>query len=116
MNGLLIDSYRFGEIVINGNVFRKDVIIFRSQVLENWRRKEGHSLCIADLEHIISQKPAMIIVGQGANRRMNIPGETQAAIEAEGVQFLSIPTSEACELYNELEASTDIAAALHLTC
>ena len=113
---LKIDSYRFGEVNIDGQVFRKDVIIFPKRVFPNWRRATGHSLCMEDLSSVLKDPPKVLILGQGAYARMEVPRTVQEQLEANGVQVISRPTKEACELYNQLRDEIRVVAALHLTC
>ena len=42
----MIESYRFGKIVINGKSYSSDVIIIGDHVKANWWRREGHRLHI----------------------------------------------------------------------
>jgi hypothetical protein len=44
-----IESYRFGEIVIDGQRHSEDVIIYPDRVDAKWWRKEGHSLALTDV-------------------------------------------------------------------
>ena len=49
MNIPKIESYRFGQIVIDGESYSNDVIIFPDHVKQNWRRNSGHNLVTDDL-------------------------------------------------------------------
>jgi hypothetical protein len=40
MSAPQIDSYRFGNIVIDGQIHSKDVVILPNQVLGGWWRRE----------------------------------------------------------------------------
>ena len=111
-----IDSYRFGEIVIDGQVYRKDVIIFPDRVLANWRRAEGHSLRLADLDTVLESPPNVLVLGQGAYGRMAVPEAVQRQLEDYGIEIYAQPTKAACDLYNRLKGSGTVVAALHLTC
>ncbi len=51
-----IDSFSFGEVIVNGICYRSDIIVFLNRVQENWWRKEGHSLCPEDLKTVMSCK------------------------------------------------------------
>ena len=113
---LKIDSYRFGEVMVAGQVHHKDVIIFPDRVLANWRRADGHSLCLADLEAVLESPPAVLVLGQGAYGRMVVPEAVQEQLTVRGVQVYAQPTSEACDLYNSLKGARTVVAALHLTC
>ena len=59
----MIDSYGFGEIVVDGQRYTSDVIIYPDRVDSSWWRKEGHRLSIEDLEDIVKAKPETLIVG-----------------------------------------------------
>jgi hypothetical protein len=37
-----IDSYQFGEIVIDGAEYDSDCLITGNRIQTNWRRKQGH--------------------------------------------------------------------------
>ena len=116
MNPTQIGDYRFGQIIIGGQSYNKDVIILPTRVISNWWRKSGHILHIDDLKPVLEVKPELLVVGQGSFSRMKIPKETRQALETAGIELLALSTSEACQRYNELSQKQVVAAALHLTC
>jgi hypothetical protein len=112
-----IDSYRFGEIVIDGARHDSDVIILGDGVQSNWWRKQGHSLAVEDLESVIAAKPSVLVVGCGASRMMDVPEAAQQVLKENGVELEVLGTYKAVERFNELSAAgASVAAALHLTC
>lgn len=111
-----IDSYSFGEIVIDGERHTNDVIIFPDHVEGNWWREEGHSLHPEDISEILDFRPEVLIVGIGAYGRMKVPSNTEEKIESMGVELIIQKTEKACETYNEKAGSKKVVAALHLTC
>ena len=111
-----IDSYRFGRVEIDGQVYTKDVIILPDRVIPNWWRREGHALVPADLEAVLEAAPATLIVGQGAFGRMRVTDETRALLAERGIELLAAPTREACKIYGDMRERGNVAAALHLTC
>ncbi len=111
-----VDSYRFGEIVIDGKKYVNDVIILPDGVYNNWWRKSGHHLCIDDLDEALKAKPKILIIGTGAYGMMNVPPEVEEFLAHEGIEIRTERTGEAVELYNRLYAQTRVVAALHLTC
>ncbi len=114
---LMIENYEFGRIVINGKTYREDLIILGSKIIENWWRKEGHSLSIEDLEEVLREKPDILVIGTGYNGLMRIPPETLNYLESKGIKVVSAKTREACRIHNELQGKgKKIATALHLTC
>jgi hypothetical protein len=111
-----IDSYRFGQVVIDGESHRRDVIIYPDHVERGWRREEGHSLSPADLWEVLQMRPEVLVIGQGTASRMDVPGETAQVLEAAGIEVIAEPTGQACDTYNRLRETRRVVAALHLTC
>ena len=112
----VIEDYGFGHIVIDGQRFTKDVIIFPDRVADRWWRKDGHSLAMADLDEVIHNPPEVLVVGRGSISRMDVPEATRKAIQALGIELIAEPTAQACETYNRLRGTRRVVAALHLTC
>ncbi len=112
-----IDSYQFGEIVIDGVSYTSDCIIIGGRVQANWWRKEGHSLSIEDLQTVIAAKPVVLVVGCGASGFMKVPDKTRKVLEEKDIKLESLDTHKAVQRFNELTRSgVNVAAALHLTC
>lgn len=112
----IIDSFQFGRIVINGEVHKKDVIILPSHIIGNWWRQSGHLLQLSDLQDVMLAQPELLIIGQGANRRMQVDSDVTKALSAAGIEMISLDTSNACIEYNKRSKTGKVAAALHLTC
>jgi hypothetical protein len=112
-----IDSYRFGEIVIDGTSYSSDCMILGDSVEANWWRKQGHVLASEDLQSIITAKPSILVVGCGASGMMKISEDTRQALQQQNIELIALDTGEAVARFNELaQTSANIAAALHLTC
>jgi len=112
-----IDSYQFGEIVIDGTSYANDCLIFSGAVHPKWWRKQGHLLSAEDLQSIITAKPSILVVGCGASGVMKVPDKTQQVLQEYGIQCEVLDTYKAVERFNELsQAGANVAAALHLTC
>jgi len=112
-----IDSYQFGEIVIDGTSYSSDVIILGDSVKSDWWREQGHSLSAKDLEAVIAAKPSVLVVGCGASGLMQVPDQTQQVLQEHNIQLEAFDTSKAVQRFNELsQAGVNVAAALHLTC
>lgn len=111
-----IDSYRFGNIVIEGQTYTKDVIIFPDHVMARWWRKEGHALYPEDIQDVLAAKPDVLIVGQGAYGMMRITTAAQSALKVAGIEVQAHSTEKACAVYNELCRTQSAVAALHITC
>lgn len=112
-----IDSYEFGKIVIDGEEYSSDCIIFGDSVRSNWWRKKSHTLSADDLQAVIKAKPTVLIVGSGTSGLMKIPNETRHFLLEEEIHLEALDTDKAVERFNELsQTGVNIAAALHLTC
>jgi len=112
-----IDSYQFGEIVIDGVEYHSDVVILPDSVKPNWRRKQGHLLSPEDLEIVFTAKPSILVVGCGASGYMKVPEQTRQTLQEHNIQLESLDTHKAVQRFNELsQAGINVAAALHLTC
>lgn len=110
------DPYRFGCITIGGKDYYADVLIFPDRVNDRWWRKEGHRLCLEDLQDVLVERPDTLVVGTGYFGRMAIDQEVSEALEKQGVTFIAHPTGKAWEEFNRLKGSQKVVAALHLTC
>jgi hypothetical protein len=111
-----IEKYRFGHIVINGIEYTADLKIFFDEIKPNWWRSSGHVLNIEDIEDLLASKPDTLIIGTGSSGVLKVPEKTIKDINEYGISLIIKPTSEACNLYNELCGKKRLMAALHLTC
>ena len=112
----MIDSYHFGEIVINGRKYSSDVIIFPDRVQDNWWRSKGHEICLEDITEIMNENPEVLIVGTGHSGLVTVLPQVQQEIEQRDIKLIVEPTHEACNIYNRLSPFRRVVAALHLTC
>jgi len=111
-----INSYQFGRIVIDNQVYSQDVIILPDGMLSSWRRNQGHSLSVDDLTVALAASLDVLVIGQGTISRMLVPMETRLALEAAGMELIVTSTENACQVYNDLREQKRVSAALHLTC
>ena len=114
---MAIEHYEFGRIRIDGQTYTSDVIIWPAGVDDSWWREEGHSLCEADLEPILSRDPEVLIIGTGARGAMTVPRDMVGYMEEHCDEVYVERTEHACERYNELcDGPKRVVAGLHLTC
>jgi hypothetical protein len=112
----MIESYEFGQIVIDGTSYENDVIVLPDGIKPEWWRDKGHVLQPQDLDAVMDAQPEVLIIGQGAYGRMRVTRGTQEALEAAGIEIIAASTPDAIETYNEIRKEKKTAAALHLTC
>ncbi len=112
----IIDSYHFGQVVVNGKRYTSDVIIFPDRVRDNWWRMAGHQLCLDDIAEVISESPEVLVVGTGESGLMRVLPEVKQSLDAQGIKLIVEATDKASNTYNQLCHSQRVIAALHLTC
>ena len=111
-----IETYRFGKIVIDGQPYSHDVLIYPDRVDGEWWREESHSVAPTDVWEVLQNPPEVLVIGQGNVGRMDVPAETRRQLQEAGIEVIAEPTGRACETYNLLREKRRVAAALHLTC
>lgn len=111
-----IEKYIFGEIVIDGKIYRNDVIIYPDRIFSPWWRKEGHRVCEDDIKDVFKCDPDVIIIGTGASGFVDVPQKLIDLIKQKKIELIIEPTSEAVKSYNEIYKSKKVVACLHLTC
>lgn len=112
----MIDFYQFGSVTINGIVYHSDIILYPDRVESHWCRKEGHELCLEDIQDVLSRYLDTLVVGTGYFGRMQIDTEVAETLEKRGIALIARKTPEACDEYNRLKHSKKVVAALHVTC
>ena len=110
-----LEEYSFGRLVVDGEEETKDVIVLPERVVRNWWRRDGHALVLDDLEAVLDELPARLIVGTGAQGRLNPDPETLAQLRERGIEVEVLPTEDAVRRYSASNPA-ETAAALHLTC
>ena len=112
-----IESYKFGHIVIDGQEYTSDVIIYHDRVDATWWRKEDHRLHPSDLTEVLNAQPDVLVIGTGYAGVLSVPKEIAAHIASQGIEVKVERTSKAVELFNSLVGTKKyVIAALHITC
>ena len=112
----MIEAYHFGCILIDGEEYTSDVIIYPDKIDSTWWRRDGHKLCVEDLKDVLREKPDVLVVGMGKPGLMKVLPETETYLKSEGIQLIAKPTEDACKIYNKFSKGKKVIAALHLTC
>ena len=112
----IIDSYRFGQIVVNGRKYTSDVIIFPDRVKDDWWKKTGHELCLDDIAEVMAENPEVLVVGTGTSGLMKVLPEVNQAVETQGIKLVVETTDKACHTYNQFSRSQRTIAAFHIGC
>jgi hypothetical protein len=112
----MVDSYSFGRIKVGGTNYTSDIILFPDRVFAPWWRKEGHHLCLEDLEEIPLEGTDTLIVGTGFLGVMKVGNDVRAFMKDNGIQLFVEKTKDAVRIYNEMEQQGKVVGAFHLTC
>ncbi|MEN6441481.1 MAG: MTH938/NDUFAF3 family protein [Syntrophobacter sp.] len=113
----MIDSYRFGQIVVRGKRYSGDIKIVMGEVVSGWRRKEGHVLQASDIDDILSTTPEILVVGMGEPGNMRVSDDLRRHLPGSGLVLVEEPTSRAVKTFNEFfRSGRKVAGAFHLTC
>jgi hypothetical protein len=110
-----LEDYSFGRLLVDGSEETRDVIVLPGRVVRNWWRRDGHALVLEDLDDVLDELPARLVVGTGAYGRMHPDPETLDRLAERGIEVEALPTEEAVRRYDALNPA-ETAAALHLTC
>ena len=112
-----IDTLAFGSIVIDGNKYTSDLIIYPDgPVVTSWRRKRGHWLSSDDISELIDSQPEVIIAGTGVYGLVKPEEDLQKMLQKKGIEFFPARNKKAMELFNELSSKKRVGACFHLTC
>jgi hypothetical protein len=114
----MIDSYRFGRIVVDKVAYDRDLIVFPDRVRPDWRRGEGHLLRWLDAaESVVAFNPGIIVIGTGKFGRMRIGTDFSDEIGRRNIALHVESTDRAVKTFNRLVLEGGRAmGAFHLTC
>jgi len=114
----MIQEYRFGKMVIEGEAYDKDLIIAGGKVIPNWWRNKGHNLQMSDIQNVVEQnKPDILVVGKGQFGMMTISDEVRQFLHKQGIELIDKKTGKAVQIYNKnIHEGRNVVGAFHLTC
>ncbi len=112
-----INSYKFGEIEINNNIYHDDVIIYPDKLNDKWWRNEGHRLHVSDLKGLKDYNLDAVVIGTGASEKMKVDLSLKEYFDLHDIEYYISNTKQAVIKHNDLiEEGKKIITALHLTC
>lgn len=120
----MIEEYKFGSITIDSKIYNHDVEVRWTGEVLDWWRLEGHSVAIDDIERALEENPEVIVIGTGAEGRMQVPQDIQEAIRARGIELIIDRTEEATKTFNIINEESEeeegrqkrVIGLFHLTC
>lgn len=110
----------FGEIEIEEQRYDHDVVIEAGKVRKRkkgpskqYREQTGHTPL--SVKEKIPWGGGRLIVGTGTYGRLPVMPEIEQEATRRGIKLVAVPTEQACQMLNDLEAK-DVFAILHTTC
>jgi hypothetical protein len=108
----------FGRMTVGASEFASDPILHQDgRVQANWWRQQGHNLVPGDIEELLEESPAQIIVGTGHDGLMSVSPRVSEACRQRKIEVETLPTAQSVVRYNEeIGKKVPVAACFHLTC
>ena len=114
---MMIDSYSFGRIVVDGTAYTNDIKIIDEAVIPEWWRKSGHTVAPEDVADLVQSQPDVVVIGKGKPGFMSTSAEARRLFADHGIQLLEEKTSQAIQTFNRLHREgKKVCAGFHLTC
>ncbi len=111
-----VDSYQFGEIVIDGIIYTTDLVIASENIYTRWFRREGHAVELTDLYKFIGKDCKKLIIGTGAAGLCKVRADIKTFCEKNNITLYANQTDKAVEEFNNSKDLKHVVAAFHLTC
>lgn len=110
----------FGEIEVEGERYRCDIVIDRGSVAKRHKRpskvyREGFGHTPLSAQEEIPWGGKRLIVGTGAYGSLPIMPEVREEAARRGIEIVAAPTEQALHLLHGLD-SKKVRAVLHVTC
>ena len=96
----MIESYNFGRMVIDKKVYASDLIIYSDRIEASRWRRSGHRLYLIDMEHILQEKPEVVVIGTGFMGVMKVEDEVKQHIQKIGISLSVEKTQKAIQTFN----------------
>ena len=113
----MIESYEFGEMIIDGKRYTSDLIVYPNRVDDSWWRRTSHELGVEDLVgDIMKERPDTVVIGKGYYGYMRVLPETKSLFEVKGIKIIEQDTGKAFKTLNELSKKEKVIGLFHLTC
>jgi hypothetical protein len=103
-------------MVIDGQTYQSDLIIYPEKVDASWWREEGHLLQSRDLRAVFAAGPEVLIIGTGYSGLLKVPDEVRKELLGRTIELYVEKSNRAVEIFNSIHTKRRVVAAFHLTC
>jgi hypothetical protein len=109
-----IDFVKFGEVMIDGEVYYSDMIVWWDGQREFVPK--DHILGTDNFSALLRRKPDIIVIGTGLQGMVKITDEARHLAEEKGIKIFEHTSPEAADLFNAMIAdSKNVVAYIHTT-
>jgi len=113
----MINSYHFGNIVIDGKIYSEDIWISLDGKVNSWWRSSSHIIEKKDLEEALKEKPEIVVIGSGESGLAEVYPNALEFLKKKKVEFFIEPTGKAIQIYNQFKKENKrVIGLFHLTC
>jgi hypothetical protein len=98
-----LEDYSFGRLTVDGQEHKRDLIVLPDRVVPDWWRRDGHSLAMEDLDEVLDELPARLVLGVGAQSQLRPDPAVIAELERRGVTVECLTTDAAVRRYGQLD-------------
>lgn len=116
-----IDGTRFGSITIEGETFRRDVLIRLNGEVKKRKKKlskaiygTSHVVSLEEAKHVYQEGAGRLIVGTGQSGLVTLSEDAAAYFRRKGCGVELLPTPEAIEAWNKAKGA--VIGLFHITC
>lgn len=113
----LVGSYSFGRMVVGGEEYTEDLIVFPDKIKPGWWLKQRHLVSLEDLKEVFGFEPEVLVIGTGDSGLMKIADEVFEEMKKKKIGVICKNTHEAYRIFNQmLKQGKKVVGAFHLTC
>lgn len=116
-----IDRAKFGSIIIEGQVFKQDVMVRLNGQVKKRKKKlskaiygTSHTISLDEARHIYQKGAERVIVGAGQYGLVKLSAEAADYFERKGCRVTLLPTPKAIGAWNEAKGA--VIGLFHVTC
>jgi hypothetical protein len=114
----MIDYTAFGEIGVDGKVYKHDIKILPSgKIIKRVKLKGSHVVCLEEFKEILAEKPKAIVVGNGQDGVAEVEEVVANELKKMNIELIVQPTPKAIETFNKLKSKREkVGGIFHVTC
>jgi len=116
----LITHFSWGRLEVEGGKRFKDAKLFPGGSRE-WDWSETGTDHVpgirpADVEELLERGAKVVVLSKGINERLQVCSETLEMLKQRGIDFHTLQSEQAVDLYNKLREKEPVAGLFHSTC